>query len=42
MVIQMYEAADSSGNPIVPNQADTNFRFAVNPDGSSNPNTTLP
>jgi hypothetical protein len=42
IVTQMYESADTSGNPIVPNQADTNFRFAVNPDGSSNPNTTLP
>jgi hypothetical protein len=42
MVIQMYKSADTSGNPIVPNQADTNFRFAVNPNGSSNSNTTLP
>jgi hypothetical protein len=42
VVIQMYKSADTSGNPIVPNQADTNFRFAVNPDGSSNPNTSLP
>ena len=42
MVIQMYKSADSSGNPIVPNQADTNYRFAVNPNGSSNPNTQLP
>ncbi len=42
MVMQMYESADTSGNPIVPNQADTNFRFAVNPNGSSNSNPTLP
>jgi hypothetical protein len=42
MVIQMYESADTSGNPIVPNVADTNFRFAVNPNGSSNSNTSLP
>jgi hypothetical protein len=38
----MYKSADTSGNPIVPNQADTNFRFAVNPNGSPNPNTSLP
>jgi hypothetical protein len=42
IVVQMYESADTSGNPIVPNVADTNFRFAVNPDGSPNPNTNLP
>jgi hypothetical protein len=42
IVVQMYKSADTSGNPIVPNQADTNFRFAVNPNGSPNPNTTLP
>jgi hypothetical protein len=42
IVTQMYKSADTNGNPIVPNVADTNFRFAVNPNGTSNPNTTLP
>jgi hypothetical protein len=42
IVTQLYESADSSSNPIVPNVADPNFRFAVNPNGSSNSNTTLP
>jgi hypothetical protein len=42
IVTQLYKAADSSANPIVPNVADTNFRFAVNPNGSPNSNTTLP
>ncbi|MGH7438492.1 MAG: metallophosphoesterase, partial [Polyangiaceae bacterium] len=42
IVIQMYKSADTSGNPTVPNVADTLFRFAVNPNGSSNSNTTLP
>jgi hypothetical protein len=42
IVTQVYQSANSSGTPIVPNVADTNFRFAVNPNGSSNPNTTLP
>jgi hypothetical protein len=42
IVTQLYESADSSSNPIVPNMADPNFRFAVNPNGSSNSNTTLP
>jgi hypothetical protein len=42
MVIQAYKSADSSANPIVPNVADTSFRFAVNANGSSNPNTQLP
>jgi hypothetical protein len=42
VVIQMYESADSSGNPITPNVADTKFRFAVNPNGSANSNTNLP
>ena len=42
VVIQMYESADTSGNPITPNVADTKFRFAVNANGTSNSNTTLP
>jgi hypothetical protein len=42
IVVQGYKSADSSANPIVPNQADTSFRFAVNANGSSNPNTQLP
>jgi hypothetical protein len=42
IVVQMWESADSSGNPISPNVQDTKFRFAVNPNGSSNSNTSLP
>jgi hypothetical protein len=42
IVTQVYQSADASANPIVPNAADPNFRFAVNPNGSSNSNTTLP
>jgi hypothetical protein len=42
VVIQMWESADTSGNPIVPNVKDTKFLFAVNPNGSSNSNTSLP
>ncbi|MDB4988394.1 MAG: endonuclease/exonuclease/phosphatase [Myxococcaceae bacterium] len=42
VVIQMYKSANSGGTPIVPNTADTLYRFAVNPDGSSNANTNLP
>jgi len=42
IVTQVYKAANSSGTPIVPNVADTSFRFAVNADGSPNGNTNLP
>jgi hypothetical protein len=42
IVIQMFESANSSGTPIVPNVADPKFRFAVNANGSSNSNTSLP
>jgi len=42
IVVQMYESANSSGTPITPNVADPNFRFAVNADGSSNSNISLP
>jgi hypothetical protein len=38
----MWESADTSGNPIAPNVQDTKFRFAINPNGSPNSNTTLP
>jgi hypothetical protein len=42
IVTQMYKSADTSGNPITPNVADSNFRFAVNPNGTPNSNTSLP
>src|SRR5262249_13815730 len=42
VVIQMYEAADTSGNPITPNTADSLFRFAVNPNETPNSKTSLP
>jgi hypothetical protein len=42
IVVQAYQSANSSGTAIVPNVADSNFRFAVNPNGTSNPNKTLP
>jgi hypothetical protein len=42
IVTQAYQSADASANAIVPNVADANFRFAVNANGSSNANTTLP
>jgi len=42
IVVQAYQSADSSANPIVPNVADSNFRFAVNANGTPNGNTTLP
>ena len=42
IVTQAYQSADASANAIVPNVADPNFRFAVNANGSSNANTTLP
>jgi len=42
IVTQVYQAANSSGTPIVPNVADTSFRFAVNANGSPNGNTNLP
>jgi hypothetical protein len=42
IVVQAYQSANSSGTAIVPNVADTNFRFAVNANGTSNANTTLP
>jgi len=42
IVTQLYQSADANGNAIVPNVADPNYRFAVNANGSSNGNTTLP
>jgi hypothetical protein len=42
IVTQLWESADTSANPISPNIQDTKFRFAVNPNGSSNSNTSLP
>jgi hypothetical protein len=42
IVVQLWESADTSGNPISPNIKDTKFLFAVNPNGSPNSNTNLP
>jgi hypothetical protein len=42
IVVQMFESANSSATAIVPNVADTKFRFAVNANGSSNGSTVLP
>jgi hypothetical protein len=42
IVTQEYEAMSSDGVTPLNNIADTSFRFAINADGSSNPNTTLP
>ncbi|HWZ90632.1 MAG TPA: hypothetical protein VNW92_17350 [Polyangiaceae bacterium] len=39
---QEYEAMASDGVTPLNNVPDTSFRFAVNPNGTSNPNTTLP
>ncbi len=42
IVVQMFESADPSGNPITPNVPDTKFRFAVNPNGKPNTSPSLP
>ncbi len=42
IVTQAYEAMSSDGVTALGNAPDTSFRFAVNANGSSNPNTTLP
>jgi hypothetical protein len=42
IVVQMFESADTSANPIVPNVPDPKFRFALNANGSPNASTTLP
>lgn len=42
IVVQAYKAVASNGTTALNNAADTSFRFAINADGSSNANTTLP
>jgi len=42
IVTQAYESVASNGTTVLNNVADTNYRFAVNANGSSNSNTTLP
>ena len=42
IVTQAYEAVGSDGVTLLGNVPDPSFRFAVNANGSSNPNTTLP
>jgi hypothetical protein len=42
IVTQAYEAVASNGTTVLNNAADASYRFAVNPDGSSNSNTSLP
>ncbi len=42
IVTQAYEAMSSDGVTPLGNVPDSSFRFAVNPNGSSNGNTTLP
>ena len=42
IVTQEYKAVASDGVTVLNNAPDSSFRFAVNADGSSNPNTTLP
>jgi hypothetical protein len=42
VVIQAYEAMSSDGVTLLNNAPDPSFRFAVNPNGSSNSNTSLP
>ena len=42
IVTQAYEAMSSDGVTSLHNAADTSYRFAVNANGTSNPNTTLP
>ncbi len=42
VVAQAYETMSSDGTTPIANVPDPNFRFAVNPNGSSNGNTTLP
>ena len=41
IVMQAYQVIDKSNNALN-NTPDTSFRFAVNPNGSSNANTSLP
>jgi len=42
IVAQEYEAVSSDGVTALNNVPDSSFRFAVNPDGSANANTSLP
>ena len=42
IVAQAYEAISSNGTTSLGNVADSNFRFAVNANGTTNTNTTLP
>jgi len=42
IVTQAYEAMSSDGVTPLGDVADTSYRFAVNANGTSNPNTTLP
>jgi hypothetical protein len=42
IVTQAYKAIASDGHTSLNNVADTSYRFAVNPNGSSNGNTSLP
>jgi hypothetical protein len=42
IVVQAYESISSDGTTSLGNAADTNFRFAVNANGASNSNTSLP
>jgi hypothetical protein len=42
IVVQTYESISSDGTTSLGNAADPNFRFAVNANGSSNSNTSLP
>jgi hypothetical protein len=42
IVVQAYESIGSNGTTSLGNAADPNFRFAVNANGSSNSNTSLP
>ena len=42
VVVQSYESVSSDGVTLLNNAADTSYRFAVNPNGSSNSNTSLP
>jgi hypothetical protein len=42
IVTQEYESVSSDGVTSLNNVADSSFRFAVNANGTSNANTTLP
>jgi hypothetical protein len=42
IVTQAYKSVASDGQTLLNNASDSSFRFAVNANGSSNPNTSLP